>query len=266
MPSFAYAIIGIAVIFLGSSLGASCVLFFKKGISSKANTLLLGFAAGIMVAASVFSLLIPAIEEAEADWGNWSFVPAAVGFLLGGVFLVLIDRLVPHIHKGTGEEEGLRASGMSKSGKLFMAVTIHNVPEGLAVGLAFGIAYSGGVWDSSALMAALGLAIGIAIQNFPEGAAVTLPLRDSTGSGGKAFGLGVLSGAVEPIAAVLAFFLSAYVSILQPWLLGFAAGAMIFVVAEDLIPDSHIGENPHLGTWGLMVGFALMMVLDIALG
>ena len=255
-------IIGFSVIFAATTLGAALVFLFKNDISEKVNTVLLGFAAGVMIAASVWSLLLPSIEQ-SADWGKFSFVPAVVGFIVGGLFLVLLDKVVPHMHSGTGQEEGADVA-LEKPVKMFLAVTIHNIPEGLAVGFAFsGAALIG---TDAAYMAALGLAVGIAIQNLPEGASVSLPLKGVLGSRKKSFLFGMASGAVEPIAAVLGFFLSTALAIAQPWLLSFAAGAMIFVVVEDLIPDAKLDSNPHLGTWGIMIGFAVMMVLDVALG
>lgn len=255
-------IVGFSVIFLSTVAGAALVFFFKKDISPKANTLFLGFASGVMIAASVWSLLIPSIDGAS-DYGAFSFVPAAVGFLVGGLFLVLIDKLVPHVHGGTDEEEGLH-NHLKKPVKLFLAVTIHNIPEGLAVGFAFGAAAAQG--ETGAFVAALGLAIGMAIQNFPEGAAVSLPMKAAVGSRKKAFLYGAASGAVEPVCALVGYFLAANLAAAQPWLLSFAAGAMIFVVAEDLIPDCKLNEHPHLGTWGVMLGFVIMMALDVALG
>ncbi|MBQ4443135.1 MAG: ZIP family metal transporter [Clostridia bacterium] len=262
MTSMGITILGFALIFAATTLGAAVVFFFKKDIPEKVNTVFLGFAAGIMVAASIWSLLLPSLEGA-ASWGQWSFVPAAVGFVVGGLFLVLIDKLVPHFHVGTAQEEGVH-SRLPKSTKMFLAMTIHNIPEGLAVGFAFGGAAVAGT--DAALLAALGLAIGIAIQNIPEGAAVSLPIKNVTGSRAKSFLLGMGSGAVEPVAAVVGYFLATALAAAQPWLLSFAAGAMIFVVAEDLIPDAKLSSHPHLGTWGVMVGFVLMMVLDVALG
>lgn len=255
-------VVGFSVIFVATTAGSAVVWFFKKEISEKVNTLFLGFAAGIMVAASIWSLLIPSMEGAE-DWGKWSFVPALCGFLLGGLFLVLLDHVVPHTHRGTDEEEGPPAF-LQKSTKMFLAVTIHNIPEGLAVGFAFGAAAALG--ETAAYVSALALAIGVAVQNFPEGAAVSLPMKNVLGSRGKAFLYGTASGVVEPIFAVLGFFLNSFLTVLQPWFLAFAAGAMIFVVAEDLIPDSHLASHPHLGTWGVMIGFAVMMVLEVVLG
>ncbi len=264
MSDTAMVILGISFIFAMTTAGAATVFFFKKDISPKINTLLLGFASGIMIAASVWSLLIPALADAHyASWGAFSWSPAAVGFIIGGLFLVLLDKVVPHIHKGTNIEEGPRIS-LKKSTKMFLAVTIHNIPEGLAVGFAFGAAATTG--QPAAYIAALGLAIGIGIQNLPEGSAVALPLKNDMGSSKKAFLFGMGSGAVEPVFAVIGYFLAAYISILQPWLLAFAAGAMIFVVAEDLIPDAKMSDEPHFGTWGVMAGFVLMMVLDVALG
>jgi len=255
-------IAGFFIIFAMSTLGCSVIYFFKREASKKAHTLFLGFASGVMIAASVWSLLLPAMDEASVAFGNTSWLPVAVGFLLGGVFLVLLDKIVPHTHSGTNEDEGPRVA-VKKSTKLFLAVMIHNIPEGLAVGFAFGAAAT--VGTPAAYMAALGLAVGMGIQNFPEGAAITLPLQQATGSKHKAFLLGTASGAVEPVSAIIGYFLASYVSILQPWLLSFAAGAMIFVVAEDLIPDAQTSGHSHLATWGVMIGFVVMMILDVAL-
>ena len=261
MSETGITILGFFVIFAGTALGSAMVYLTKKQISAKFNTMMLGIAAGVMIAASVWSLLLPSLEQSQQqNWGNFYFVPTVAGFVLGGLFLVLLDKIVPHVH-ATGEEEGLPSTA-NKSTKMFLAVTIHNVPEGLAVGFAFGAAQG----DKTALIAALGLAIGMAVQNFPEGAAVSLPLVGETGSKHKAFLMGAGSGAVEPISAVVGFFLSSVLMSLQPWFLAFAAGAMIFVVAEDLIPDAKLGDNPHLGTWGVMLGFVIMMILDVVLG
>lgn len=262
MSNIAMTILGFVIIFVATTAGSALVFFFKKDLSPKINTVILGFASGVMVAASVWSLLIPAIESAE-PYGEWKIIPAIVGFIVGGLFLVIIDKLVPHIHKGTNEEEGLPVH-LKKPVKLFLAVTIHNIPEGLAVGFAFGAAAALG--EQGAFISALGLAIGMAIQNFPEGAAVSLPMKTAAGSRGKAFLYGTASGAVEPVFATIGYFLAANLTAAQPWLLSFAAGAMIFVVAEDLIPDSKLAEHPHLGTWGVMIGFVLMMALDVVLG
>lgn len=255
-------IIGFTVIFVATTLGSSLVFFFKNDISDKLNTIFLGFAAGIMIAASIWSLLIPSLQQ-SSDMGKWGFIPAAVGLMVGGLFIVLLDKVVPHFHVGTGQEEGPQST-MGKSAKMFLAVTIHNIPEGLAVGFAFSGAAA--IGTTEAFLSALGLAIGIAIQNFPEGAAVSLPMKRATGGNMKSFLFGMGSGVVEPIAAVVGFFLAKALKIAQPWFLAFAAGAMIFVVAEDLIPDAKLNEHPHMGTWGVMIGFAVMMILEVALG
>lgn len=255
-------IFGICFIFIMTTLGAALVYCFRKGISEKVNSIFLGFASGIMIAASVWSLLIPSMDMSE-EWGKLSFLPAAIGFLLGGLFLVILDEAVPHLHQGTKCEEGPH-SRLKKSTKLFLAVTMHNIPEGLSVGFAFGAAAS--VGSDAAFLAALGLAVGIGIQNFPEGAAVALPMKMATGSSNRSFLMGMGSGAVEPVAAVLGYFLAAQMQALQPWLLSFAAGAMIFVIAEDLIPSMKLDNKSHAAVWGLMFGFVLMMALDVALG
>lgn len=254
--------LGFVLVFIGTAAGAAVVFVFKKDISPKFNTLFLGFAAGIMIAASVWSLIIPSLEGAES-YGELSWLPAAVGIVVGGVFLTVLDKIVPHIHTGTNEVEGM-PSNAAMSTKLFLAVTIHNIPEGLAAGVVFGAAAATG--SDEAYYAALVLAIGMAVQNFPEGIAVALPLHAATGSKVKAFLYGAASGIVEPIFALVGYFLTSFVEVLQPWLLAFAAGAMLFVVAEDLIPDAKLQDNPHLGTWGVVAGFVLMMVLDVVLG
>lgn len=246
--------------FFATSLGSALVFLFKNEIRERTQTLFLGFASGIMVAASVWSLIIPAIEQSE-HLGKLSFLPAASGFLLGGLFLILIDHIVPHMHQN-GDEEGPKCM-LKKSTRLFLAVTIHNIPEGLAVGFALGAAASDN--PTVSFLSALGLAIGIAIQNFPEGAAVSLPMRNSM-SRTKAFAYGTFSGAVEPVSALVGFLLANYLTALQPYLLSFSAGAMIFVVAEDLIPDSKLEDHPHAGAVSTMLGFVVMMILDVALG
>ena len=262
MNNTVLTIIGFSVIFLATTLGAALVFFFKKEISDGMNTLFLGFAAGIMLAASVWSLLIPSIEGA-ADYGVWKFIPAATGFIAGGAFLVVLDWIAQRVYpeKGASAENTVQ---QVKPFKMFLAMTIHNVPEGLAVGFAFGGASGAGTAEAS--FVALWLAIGIAVQNFPEGAAVSLPLKSVYGSNLKSFAFGAGSGAVEPIAAAIGFLLATTLSAAQPWLLSFAAGAMVFVVVEDIIPDAKYAKKPHLGTWSAMFGFAIMMVLDVAMG
>ena len=255
------SILGIALIFVSTAAGSALVYLFKNGISKKLNTLFLGFASGIMVSASVWSLLIPAIEQ-SAYMDKLVFLPAAVGFIAGGLFLVLLDKVIPHLHSGTNSMEGPSVN-IKKSIRLFLAVTLHNIPEGMAVGFALGAASSTG--STTAILSALGLAIGISVQNFAEGAAVALPIKGTTGSSHKAFLLGSLSGLVEPLFALIGYLLAAHIQALQPWLLAFAAGAMIFVVIEDLIPDAQSGEHSHIGTWSAMLGFACMMIMDMVL-
>ena len=252
---------GILIPFLGTSLGAGCVFFLKNSLRDGIQRALTGFAAGVMVAASVWSLLIPAMEQA-ADLGRLAFFPAAVGFWLGILFLLLLDHLIPHLHQNSLQAEGPK-SQLQRTTMMVLAVTLHNIPEGMAVGLAFALAAHN---DSSVLLAsAIALAIGMGIQNFPEGAAIALPLRQSGMSRAKAFGLGTLSGIVEPVFGLLTVLAAGAIQPLLPWLLAFAAGAMLYVVVEELIPEAHLGEG-HMGTVGVMLGFLLMMILDVALG
>lgn len=222
----------------------------------------LGFAAGVMIAASVWSLLIPSIDQA-ADMGNFAFVPAAGGFALGGIFLMLLDMLMPHLHLGESKAEGVPSS-FRRTTLLILAVTLHNIPEGMAVGLAFALAAQHPE-DASLYAAAFALAVGIGIQNFPEGAAISLPLRQEGMSRGKSFLYGSLSGLVELIFGVGITMIAEVITPYMPWFLGFAAGAMIYVVVEELIPEANQGEHSNLGTVGVMVGFLIMMVLDVAL-
>ncbi len=255
-------IAGILFIFVMTTLGSSLVFFIKKEPSKNFNSVFLGFASGIMIAASVWSLLLPSIEMSNY-LNTFKFLPSLIGFLLGAVFLTLLDKTAGWF-SNSSNSKGFSNFSLKKSTKLFLAVTIHNIPEGLAVGFAFGFAAT--LATQPELYSALGLAIGIGIQNFPEGAAVSLPMVTSEKSKNMAFMFGTLSGAVEPVFAVLGYFLAYKIQFIQPWLLSFAAGAMIFVVAEDLIPDSKLNDTSHLGTWGVILGFAIMMVLDIALG
>lgn len=241
--------------FLATSLGSALVFFVKRDIKEETMTLFLGFASGVMIAASVWGLLTPALEESSS-----LFVPV-FSFLLGGAFLVIIDHVIPHMHLD-GAVEGPKTR-MSRSARLFLAITIHNIPEGLSVGFALGAAFSSSADMSYA--SALSLAIAIAIQNFPEGASVSLPMLKEKGRA-KSFVFGSLSGLAEPVFSLIGFYLAQKLSILQPALLSFSAGAMIYVVAEDLIPDSKIESHPHRGAFSLMLGFALMMCLDVALG
>lgn len=256
------AALGFLLIFLGTTAGAAAVFFVRRELSSRSNALMLGFAAGMMVAASMWSLLMPAIEQSASVYGSFGWMPVALGFVGGGLFLVLLDLVVPHIHQATQHEEGLR-SHFSKSLKFFLAVTLHNIPEGMAVGFAFGAAAQGGDFSD---MSALALAIGIALQNLPEGAAVALPMSNGGTRRMRAFLFGMGSGAVEPLMAIAGYLLAAQLVSVLPWLMAFAAGAMIFVVAEDLIPEANLSGHSHFATWGVMAGFVLMMVLDVALG
>ena len=252
---------GLLVPFLGTTLGAALVFFLKRDLPEKVQKGLSGFAAGVMVAASIWSLLIPALEGA-ADLGAWSFLPATIGFWLGILFLLLLDRLVPHVHLD-GEQEGLRAS-LPRSMMVALAVALHNLPEGMAVG----VMYAGFLAENAQITAAsaLVLSLGIAIQNFPEGAIISMPLRAEGESKGKAFLGGVLSGVVEPIGAVLTLLAAQLVIPALPYFLSFAAGAMLYVVVEELIPEMSQGKHSNIGTIFFAVGFSVMMTLDVALG
>lgn len=255
------AFLGTMFTFLATALGAATVFFFKKDIPHSMQRAFLGFAAGVMIAASVWSLLIPAMEMAE-KLGTPAWLPAAGGFVLGAMFLLALDRLLPHLHPGSSEPEGMKSS-LARTTMLVLAVTLHNVPEGLAVGLAFGLA---GENSAMSLSGALALSLGMALQNFPEGAAISLPLKKEGLSNTRSFVYGALSGIVEPIAGVLGVLAAGAVTGIMPWLLAFAAGAMIYVVVEELIPEASLGEHSHTGTLSVMLGFLVMMVLDVALG
>ncbi|MBQ4062287.1 MAG: ZIP family metal transporter [Christensenellaceae bacterium] len=256
------AVIAIILPFLGTVLGSATVFIFKKGMSERMTKLLLGFASGVMIAASVWSLIIPAINMSEG-YGSFAWVPAVVGFLLGIGFLLLLDTLIPHIHCDGDCPEG-RKSGLKKSTMLIFAVALHNIPEGMAVGVVLAGMLEGNAVISAS--AAIALAIGIAVQNFPEGAVVSAPLLSSGISKRRAFVYGTLSGVVEPLGAVITILLTSIVTPILPYILSFAAGAMIYVVVEELIPQSQAGSHSNRGTIGAAVGFALMMVLDVALG
>ena len=267
MNEISYSAIILIVPFLGTFLGAGVVFFLKKEMPPLVNKILLGFASGVMVAASIWSLLVPSLED-SAEMGTWSFVPALVGLLLGFLFLLLIDTLTPHLHLHEDKPEGL-PSMASRTSMMLTAVTIHNVPEGMAVGVVLAAALSsigGGLSLEAAMLPALTLAIGMAIQNFPEGAIVSLPLLAEGNGKTKSFLLGALSGAVEPIAGLIAVGLLSIVVPALPYLLSFAAGAMLYVVIEELIPEAMEGKHTNVATIGFALGFALMMVLDVALG
>ena len=254
--------IGILIPFVGTSLGAACVLFMKGGLNQKVQKALAGFAAGVMVAASVWSLIIPAIEKSE-HMGKWSFVPAVTGFWLGIIFLLLLDHIVPHLHVNSDIPEGPKSS-LKKTTTMVLAVALHNIPEGLAVGVVYAGLKSGNAVITAS--GALALSIGIAIQNFPEGAIISLPLRAEGMSRKKACLYGILSGVVEPIGAIITLELTGIVVPALPYLLCFAAGAMIYVVVEELIPEAVEGEHTNIGTLMFALGFSVMMVMDVALG
>ena len=255
------AIPGLMIPFAGTALGAAMVFFLKKQMSPNLQKILTGFAAGVMVAASFWSLLQPALESSEG-MGKLSFLPASVGFLTGIGFLLLLDEITPHMHMNE-QTEGPK-SGMKRTTKLILAVTLHNIPEGMAVGVVYAGWLSGDVGVSRT--AALALALGIAIQNFPEGAIISMPLHAEGKSKAEAFGLGVLSGAVEPIGALLTILASKAITPFMPYFLSFAAGAMLYVVVEELIPEMSEGEHSNIGVLMFALGFTLMMTLDVALG
>ncbi|MFQ9985766.1 MAG: ZIP family metal transporter [Lachnospiraceae bacterium] len=253
--------IGIMIPFLGTTLGSACVFFMKKSLGDLVRRALAGFAAGVMVAASIWSLLIPAIEQSEG-MGKLSFLPAFIGFWVGVLFLLLLDRLIPHLHVGSEQAEGPK-SKLGRTTMMVLAVTLHNIPEGMAVGVVYAGFLSGNTQITAA--SALALSLGIAIQNFPEGAIISMPLRAEGERKGRAF-LGVLSGVVEPIGAVLTLLAAQLVIPALPYLLSFAAGAMLYVVVEELIPEMSQGKHSNIGTIFFAVGFSVMMTLDVALG
>ena len=256
------AIRGIMIPFIGTSLGAALVFFMKKEIPRLLQRALTGFAAGVMVAASVWSLLIPAIEQ-SSGLGAWAFVPAAGGFWLGVLFLLFLDQTVPHLHMNADKAEG-RPARLSRNAMLLLAVTLHNIPEGMAVG----VVYAGYLTGNGGITAlgAISLALGIAIQNLPEGAIISLPLHAEGMSRGRAFAGGVLSGAVEPLGAALMLLMASRLTPVMPWCLSFAAGAMLYVVVEELIPEMSEAPHSNVGTLLFAAGFTVMMALDVALG
>lgn len=254
--------LGILIPFVGTTMGAAFVYLLKKEISIFVQKILSGFAAGVMVAASVWSLLIPAMDMSE-EMGKYAFIPAAAGFLLGILFLLGMDRAVPHLHMGAECAEGPKCS-LKKTTMLVLAVTLHNIPEGMAVGVVFAGMLSQNTEITVA--GAFALSVGIAIQNFPEGAIISMPLKSEGTGKGKAFLYGMLSGAVEPVAAVITILLAGFITPVLPYLLSFAAGAMLYVVVEELIPEASEGEHSNIGIIGFAAGFVLMMILDVALG
>ena len=254
--------LGLAIPFLGTALGSAMVFLMKNKINKKIEKVLLGFASGVMISASVWSLLIPSIDMAETQ-NLVKWVPAAIGFLLGILFLLILDRIIPHLHLNNEKPEGLKAK-LQKTTMMILAVTLHNIPEGMAVGVVFAgaIAQNTGI----TLAGAIALAVGIAIQNFPEGAIISMPLKSEGMSKPKAFLYGTLSGIVEPIGAILTIALTNLVLPILPYFLSFAAGAMIYVVVEELIPEAEEGKHSDIATIGVAIGFVVMMILDVALG
>ena len=255
-------LIGLLIPFIGTTLGSGMVFLLKNKMDPKLEKILLGFASGVMVAASVWSLLIPSIDMA-AEQGKIAFIPASVGLLAGIAFLLILDSVIPHIHINENEPEGIKVDRLKKTTMMVFAVTLHNIPEGMAVGVALAGAMTG---SGISLASALALSTGIAIQNFPEGAIISMPLKEEGMSKNKAFLLGTLSGAVEPIFAFITILLTGLVVPILPYILAFAAGAMLYVVVEELIPESQNGEHSNIGTIGFAIGFVIMMILDVALG
>ena len=255
-------LIGVLVPFMGTALGSAMVFFMKKELSEKLNHALEGFAAGVMVAASIWSLIIPAMEQ-SASMGKLSFIPAVAGFWIGILFLLCLDELIPHLHMNSDEPEGMKAN-FKKTTMMVLAVTLHNIPEGMAVG----VVYAGWLTGTSGITAAgaLALALGIAIQNFPEGAIISMPLRSKGESRTRAFVSGVLSGLVEPIGTIITILLAGLIVPVLPYLLCFAAGAMMYVVIEELVPEMASGKHTNVSTVMFALGFTLMMTLDVALG
>lgn len=255
-------VIGLLIPFLGTALGSACVFFMRRALSQTVQKALSGFAAGVMVAASIWSLLDPAMEQVSG-WGSWAFLPAFIGFWLGIGFLLVLDHVIPHLHRSAGKVEGPK-SKLARTTMMVLAVTLHNIPEGMAVG----VVYAGFLSGSPQITAggALALALGIAIQNFPEGAIISMPLHAEGAGKGKAFVYGVLSGAVEPIFGLLTVLAAGMIVPAMPYLLSFAAGAMLYVVVEELIPEMAAGQHSHVGVLLFAVGFSLMMALDVALG
>ena len=255
-------ILGLLIPFLGTAAGAACVFFLRQDLKLGVQRALTGFAAGVMVAASIWSLIVPAIEQSSGK-GSWAFLPAFIGFWLGILFLLLLDHIIPHLHQGIDQAEGPK-SGLPRTVMMVLAVTLHNIPEGMAVG----VVYAGLMSGSGTITAggALALALGIAIQNFPEGAIISMPLYAEGRSKPKSFWLGVLSGAVEPVFGALTVAIAALVVPAMPYLLSFAAGAMLYVVVEELIPEMSAGEHSNIGVVSFAIGFSLMMALDVALG
>ena len=256
-------LIGILIPLLGTTLGAACVFFIKKELNQLVSKCLLGFASGVMIAASVWSLIIPAIDM-SSNMNKLAFLPAAIGVLVGIIFMLILDKLIPHIHLDNDKPEGMKSERLRKTTMLVLAVVLHNIPEGMAVGIVFAGAMNTG--EAITIAGAFALSIGIAIQNFPEGAIISLPLKSEGVSKGKSFLYGFASGIVEPIGALLTIIFSKALTPMMPYFLSFAAGAMIYVVVEELIPEASKDEHSNISTIGFAIGFVVMMILDVALG
>ena len=262
MENFKIVLLNLLIPFLGTTLGAGTVFFMKKEMTSKLKKALSGFAAGVMIAASVWSLLLPSLDISKNQW-KIEWLPATIGFMIGIIFLLILDSIIPHLHYKSNKPEGIKAK-IKEEIMLVLAVTLHNIPEGMTIGVILASILIGqnGITEAGALA----LAIGLAIQNFPEGAIISAPLKSKGVSKGKSFFYGMLSGIVEPIAAIITILLTSIVTQFLPYLLSFAAGAMVYVVIEELIPESQEGEHSNIGTIGFSIGFILMMILDITLG
>lgn len=266
MEKYLYTLLGLSIIFVCTTLGSSVVFFFKKNMSANIKRIILGFSSGIMVSASIFSLLLPALQSTDTNTympEKLFWIIPTVSFIFGCLLMWGLDKVVPHIHKEKEETEGLKTNKISRGTKLFLAVTLHNIPEGLSVGIAFGSALA--MNNEAMLLSALLLALGIGIQNVPEGAAVSLPLLDEGYTKTKAFLFGTFSGLVEPIAGIFGFLLAAFFKDVMPFALALSAGCMIYVVIEDLIPQAQLDSINHYGTWSFIVGFVVMMILDTAI-
>lgn len=265
MNPVSVTIISIVLITISTALGSALVFFFKKNFSKKTSSIVMGLASGIMLSVSIFGLLIPAMEDAELYYGNLDFLPVIIGFIVGCLLLYLLDKIIPHLHKNNEElDEGIKTNRINKRTKFFLAVTMHNIPEGIAVGLALSLAFTNNT--DPYLLSALSLAIAISIQNTPEGAAVSIPMLEDGVSKPKSFMYGFVSGLVEPIFAAITLLIAQFLPIsVMPWLLAFSAGAMIYVTVEELIPDIKIDDKFHLGMWAFIIGFLIMMSLEILL-
>ena len=265
MDGLGISIISLSLIFLATTLGSALVFFFKRNYSARTSSIIVGLASGIMIATSFFGLLQPSIEESIATYDQTiSWIPPLVGFILGALLLFALDKIVPHLHKtDRDDEEGIKTNKINRNTKFILAVTLHNIPEGIAVGLVCGIALNQG--SQASIIGALTLAIGIAIQNFPEGSAVSIPLLNENVSKPKAFLLGTLTGIVEPIFGVIALFLASQLTFLLPYLQSFAAGAMIYETIDELVPEFKEAGDGHAGIWSFIIGFAIMMLLEVVL-